>query len=384
MKCREVGFRAVYHQFCAFMLSDRLREAIRDFPGAKSANCALTWGYIDPEQGLCVELLCCGRREGESFSFAKGRNEIHRVLPIRDLEEAEFLLIEDRGGSLAHQHAKKLKALERFAVSEEVEKTRTMSFLDALRDPYSPDEVQVTLQRRGRRPERCRVRITGLAEAQQLFLGELLEEPQQDFQWHEGERVAFYLHRTPDGQMVFWTNLNPPHPVTQEQLQDGTLLKEAIHVFSQERTEESLDRVLELLRDSEVWIPCDAILSDADSAAMEQRLREAMESEEGMASLIDRGLDNQDEIHLVPRLLTNETGAYFPVFTSPEEMGEAGEEVSRMERHFLRSIVLARGNRHQVQGIVVNAFSEAFTLPRELFDVVLQMKSQLVDEPLQE
>ena len=39
---------------------------------------------------------------------------------------------------------------------------------------------------------------------------------------------------------------------------------------------------------------------------------------------------------------------------------------SRIEKHFLDAIVLARNNEKNVQGIVINAFSEPFIIPREL------------------
>lgn len=45
---------------------------------------------------------------------------------------------------------------------------------------------------------------------------------------------------------------------------DGTVLKEAMKMFNNDRTEKNLYTLLAILRDSFVWVPCNAILSEAD------------------------------------------------------------------------------------------------------------------------
>ncbi|MGN1134588.1 MAG: hypothetical protein ACI4SF_00020 [Oscillospiraceae bacterium] len=54
--------------------------------------------------------------------------------------------------------------------------------------------------------------------------------------------------------------MNPSRKLTQKDLEGGEPLKEAISVFNNERT---ID-VWEFLRDSFVWIPCNAIMSEED------------------------------------------------------------------------------------------------------------------------
>lgn len=58
-------------------------------------------------------------------------------------------------------------------------------------------------------------------------------------------------------------------------------------------------------------------------------------------------------------------------------MGEYGEQFSKMQRHFLEAMVLARNNEKNVKGIVINAFSEPFEVPVELFDIIAGMKSSV-------
>ena len=83
---------------------------------------------------------------------------------------------------------------------------------------------------------------------------------------------------------------------------------------------------------------------------------------------------------MVPDILKNGDDFFFPVFTSKEEMGEYGEQFSKVQRHFLEAAGLARNNEIHVKGIVINAFSEPFEIPVELFDFIARMRSSVEEE----
>ena len=136
-------------------------------------------------------------------------------------------------------------------------------------------------------------------------------------------------------------------------------------------------KLLKILRDSWVWIPCNAIMSDADYAAMEKLV---MDAKDNLDSLVGMELTNQDNIRMVPDILQNGDEFFFPVFTTAEEMGEYGERFSKIEKHFLEAANLARNNERDLTGIVINAFSEAFVVPKELFDLIFEMESGLKEE----
>ena len=82
------------------------------------------------------------------------------------------------------------------------------------------------------------------------------------------------------------------------------------------------------------------------------------------------------ETRFVPDILQNE-GQFFPVFSTAEAMGEYGEDFSKVQKHILEVISLARNNEKELKGIVLNAFSEPFVLDKELWDVVERMKSRI-------
>ena len=116
---------------------------------------------------------------------------------------------------------------------------------------------------------------------------------------------------------------------------------------------------------------------ETDYAAMEKLV---MDAKDNLDSLVGMELTNQDNIRMVPDILQNGDEFFFPVFTTAEEMGEYGERFSKIEKHFLEAANLARNNERDLTGIVINAFSEAFVVPKELFDLIFEMESGLKEE----
>ena len=153
-----------------------------------------------------------------------------------------------------------------------------------------------------------------------------------------------------------------------EDMDDGRLLKEAVKAFNESPSKERFIRLLELLAGSNVWIPATAKMSDRDWEAVKN-------------SDVGDELTTQDCIRFVPDVLLQKDGQFFfPVFSDPEEMGEAiGSEYSRIPLPFSSAVSLARGKEKdkEVAGIVLDAFTEPFELGKELFDAV---EGMLVEE----
>lgn len=61
-------------------------------------------------------------------------------------------------------------------------------------------------------------------------------------------------------------------------------------------------------------------------------------------------------------------------------MGEYGNDFSKVQKHILEVIPLARNNEKELVGIVLNAFSEPFVLDRKIWDIVENMKSRIEEE----
>ena len=207
MYYKDAGFRALYKNFAAFSLNGKLKQCIKNYPAADKANCILTYGYIDHEAGLTMEILAAGFEDGGRFRFADATTEKRAFIRVGAVIEDEFFLFDDKDGGLSRRYAEKLDVLKHYAVSEEIEETREMDFLDRFRDKCYPDDVLVFLTRQGLRPEGCWVRITGLEN--DCIVGTLLNEPNQNFGHHSGERITFFVLQQKDESFILYTDMTP-------------------------------------------------------------------------------------------------------------------------------------------------------------------------------
>ena len=374
MKYSNEGFRPFYHQFVLFPI-DTAGSAVKDFEHSKEADSLLTFGYIDHETGFRFEVLSTANIQGDKLQIFYDRPEKIRLFIKADaLDETDGFILKNRDELYAENKEMISSLIEGYEDSEEIVNSRKMEFLDESRDPVCIDDVQVHLCKKGNQTEACWVRIEGLDE--HFIIGKLLNEPYQDFGYHMGDTIGFFVQKTEDEKVICVCDMNPTVKITKEDLKDGLMLKEAISRFNSERNEDNFFSVLELLRDSDVWVPCNCVLSEVDQAFIEKMVDEAGDD---LSSMEGREFSNQDQIRMIPDILQNGDDFFFPVFSSAEEMGEYGDSFSKIETDFLHAINLARNNEKEIKGIVVNAFTEPFVLDKELFDIVEKMKTRLTE-----
>ena len=360
MKFSEVGFRAFYHNFVTVPIKDNLKAVVKDFPGADKANYILTYGYIDHTAGLTLEVLATAFKHDESFVFGAGNTEISSKIKIGNVIDDECFYFDDGDGKMYESYADKIEMLKIYDAGDEVEESRNMRFLDNSRSPEYPDDLLVYLMKDGNNPEGCWVRIEGLGEHN--MIGTLLNEPDQDFGCHEGDKIPFYVQHKDYKEISLWSNMNQSSRITPEDLEDGRVLEAAIHTFNEARTMEHLLDIMAILRDSYVWVPCNAIMSDADQARLTAKDLK-----------IGEEFTTHDQIRMVPDILQSGDEFFFPVFSNIEAMGEYGNGFSKVQKPFLESLVLARNNEKDLAGIVINAFSEPYILDKELWNLFDKM-----------
>ena len=227
------GFRALYNHFTVFELTDDLRPAVEPFPCSDEADCFLTYGYVDHEQGLILEVIAAGlysgtglrdfieydfvrsmtrvndpdddgsvlvEDTGHEFRFFRSNDTVRSMLPITSIEEKGFILLQDMEKRLQRMYPQKIETLRKFDCSEDIMKTRKDARLDQCRHPIFVDDVNVLFMRNGRKPEHCRVRITGIEEP--CYRGTLMVEPEQDFGAHAGDTVSFIVCKEQESKMI--------------------------------------------------------------------------------------------------------------------------------------------------------------------------------------
>lgn len=85
-----------------------------------------------------MEMLAAGSKDGDSFTFFDTLTETRSFIRVGAVIEDELFFFDDNDGGLSKRYSEKLDILKHYAVSEEIEETRKMAFLDKLRHEYYP------------------------------------------------------------------------------------------------------------------------------------------------------------------------------------------------------------------------------------------------------
>lgn len=154
--------------------------------------------------------------------------------------------------------------------------------------------------------------------------------------------------------------------VKREALENGKVLQMLIEQFVNNRTEQNLYAVLRCLRDSFVWIPGTLVMNKED----EEKFINAKEGE-----MVTSDFDMKFE----PDILQNGEEKFYPVFSNVEAMGEYGENFSKIEKHFFEAMSYAMGKDETI-GIVVDAFSNPFVVPKEWFEDISTIHTNIIED----
>lgn len=210
MKYSGKDFRSFYKRIVAIEINEKIRETIKDFPGAKSANFVYAYGYIDHDAGFTFEVLASGKQSEKSglFTPREGNDDISVKLRAGAIDGLEIYFFNETRSKLYKKFADKIEMIENYNESEDIEQSRQFGFLDESWDEYYVDDVGVFLARNGCQLERCWVRINGLDSKNHVINGELLNEPNQDFGCHIGDTIPFFVQETEDKHIICISNMN--------------------------------------------------------------------------------------------------------------------------------------------------------------------------------
>ena len=86
------------------------------------------------------------------------------------------------------------------------EEIRSFEFLDQFRHPSFPDDIVVLFLRGDNNPEKVWVTANHLSD--QKIMGELLNEPNQDFGVHKGDTIRIIPYQDPNGKMLCFSSFD--------------------------------------------------------------------------------------------------------------------------------------------------------------------------------
>ncbi len=375
MNYKEAGFREFYHHFVAVPLKANLLPLIKDYPWIEQADHILTYGYMDQECGMTLAVLGMAKETEDGFLVIDGNDNVHSIIRISTVAEDEVTIITEDDEALKKKYATKIEMLRGYDASEDVEITREMDFLDPFRHEIYVDDVQVLLQKDGMRSEGCWVRITGIGE--NCVVGTLLNEPYRDFGCHKGDTISVFAEETADGNVICYSNVETSPKVTREDLMDGRMLEDAVAEFKKKCDEESLLGLVEILRDSYVWIPCQLTWSEYDQKKLVEIAQRIGEDPDAITS---RELTEYYDSRLMPHIIKSGDHYQLPIFSTEEAMGEFGTRFSKIQKHILDVISLARNNEKKPSKIVLNVFTDPFVIDSEYWVLIEKMKSRIEGE----
>ena len=372
MKYEQMTFRDVFDNNFAIPI-DGYERQLEDFAGFEDADSLLVYGYIDHQNGMMLEVLAKGYKTDNGYVFDEPDNTVSckiRLEDEKDLELTEVEIDEDR-------YADKYASLYIYGKNESINKTRWNRDVDEFRDRYHPDDVRVVLVKDGLNMETCWVRMDDVFE--DVITGTLLSTPVQDFSLSEGDAVSFTVMEFEDGEKLAVCELNSyGWHYTREELEDGEMLRNAIAGLNEDPSEDNIMAVLQLLRDSNIWVPCRPAFSERDKKTMERIYRERKRRNDPTYGAT---LTNKDEVRMIPDILESDDGKlFFPAFTSVKEMGDYGDEFNKIPAGFLEIMHMAENHELDLTGIVVNPFSEAYAIDRKYFSVIASMPSGIIED----
>ena len=161
---KEVGFRPLYHYVCAFELNDALREVVKDWPEVEKASHMVTYGYIDPDEGLMLEILGVGKQAPKYFYFKEPYQGKRITIHASEVEDVEFMFFPNLENRFYKKYVPRIEELKQYDASEQVEESRKLAFLDSCRSNEYPDDVEVLLLKKELKKEKVWVHITGLGD----------------------------------------------------------------------------------------------------------------------------------------------------------------------------------------------------------------------------
>lgn len=336
MKYAEKGFRPLYKNFCIYPLNPIIKEALKDQKGIEEAEGVMVYGYVDHQAGNTVELIALTKKnDDKSYSFIRLEDSARFFIRIESIMREEFEFVDFGNGHLAEQFKRKLVKLIKYDQNDYLIKSRCMIFLDEFRHEKNFDDVKVILYKEGLEIEGVWVRVEALDKG--VIMGTLLNDPAQDFGVKTGSPISFVVNEGKDKKRTLVADLTPRKTYKAKELEDGKLLKDAIVAFNDEKNKFKMFTVLEILRDSTVFVPY-----------------------------------NKNGVEI----LSAKNKKYFPAFSNSIEMWELDEDIIKKPMPFMEVIAKAK-TKSNIEGIVVNAFSESFFVPVSMFEVIEGLESKL-------
>ena len=200
-----LSFRDIEKRFFLLRIEDedtelmQVAQAFPHDPHEWDINTMLVYGYIDHDQGLLLEVLAMAACDIDGFILYHGDDTQSVKLVAYEYSYHDVMALPSC--PVANAFLQKVTQVEEeCAVADDVQRIRTLEWLDPYREEGVPDTVAVVFRRPDFPPERCCVRCEACQEDK--ISGTLLDEPKGNLGVHEGDVITFVREQGEDGRAI--------------------------------------------------------------------------------------------------------------------------------------------------------------------------------------
>ncbi len=152
--------------------------------------------------------------------------------------------------------------------------------------------------------------------------------------------------------------------INPEALKSGKLLLHLKNEFLKNRCKETLCPLLNCLRDSIVVVPVRMMVSKTDAEKLKNR-------KEGEAVKLS------DSMRCKPVMIRNGEKLFFPIFSNLEQIPKENREKITMMRLSVLQCLDAAKKHKDVEGLVLDAFTDSVVLEYSVADLIPKFESRL-------
>lgn len=147
-------------------------------------------------------------------------------------------------------------------------------------------------------------------------------------------------------------------------LKDGLILLTLKHEYRKDPDTDKLMKLLWFLKDSEIIVPMNVVLSDDDQKWLDRH---------SSFPWVQKGWKLGDKMQLEPDIVEDEKGRKaYPMFTNMAQLpDDYGEDFSYVKKSVISCIQEAR--RMKLEKLVLDPFTAPLSLPMNIADIILDM-----------
>lgn len=200
MLLKEMNFRDIVDKYLYIDAAGVAQNLGSIFEVTEDATGVLCYGYIDAQEGISFEILCCAVYDAakKTLKLLRGNDEQSAKIRLAELLEAQAAVLPGEMPRLSEFQSKVATVQKTYKADEATEAMRRLTSLDPARLATHPDIVTVYLVR-GDEAEAVLVLLKEVREVN--IIGTLLSEPETANGLHKDDEISFFLVRNEKGIM---------------------------------------------------------------------------------------------------------------------------------------------------------------------------------------